>query len=239
LSDRTCSIDGCERAASSRGWCKTHYGRWLAHGDPLVVKKPRIVPADERFWAKVDVRGHDQCWEWTASRNWKNYGKFSPQGTGYMGAHRYSAMLHFGMFDRRDWVLHHCDNPPCVNPSHLYVGTRADNSRDMAVRKRARNQYLGRTHCSRGHEYTEENTIVQLGRAGREWRLCRYCQREYKREWDRALSADPVKAARAKALRQQRHTADYWRAYRAKRKADGRPIRAKKLDPSDCSGDHS
>jgi hypothetical protein len=110
----------------------------------MAVKLPESRPVLDRFWEKVDRRGDDECWNWTAGRNRWGYGKFSPRTPGHMGAHRFSAMLHFGMFDLRLLVLHHCDNPACVNPAHLYLGTDADNARDKRVRGRSRNQWTGK-----------------------------------------------------------------------------------------------
>lgn len=101
-----------------------------------------LIPMDERFWRHVDKRGPDECWEWTGQRKHRpgyHYGVLRrPRKGAPFYAHRYSVMLHFGMFDRRLNVLHRCDNPPCVNPAHLYLGTQRDNVRDMLNRGRGR-----------------------------------------------------------------------------------------------------
>jgi hypothetical protein len=73
------------------------------------------------------------------------------------------------------WVLHRCDNPPCTNPSHLFLGDAAANGADMASKGRARSQKI--THCPAGHEYTPENTWLDEGR-----RRCRACRRAKRRE---------------------------------------------------------
>lgn len=123
-----------------------------------------------RFWAKVDTTG--DCWTWTAATNRKGYGLLQkPNNSGQISAHRYSAMLHFGMFDRGLMVLHHCDNPPCVNPSHLYLGDGFDNARDKIARGRSHHQR--KTHCPSGHPYDEANTYLWRGRH----RQCRECAR--------------------------------------------------------------
>lgn len=95
----------------------------------------------ERFWEKVDKSG--DCWVWTANctrdRNGKKqYGLISAgrRGEGMLYAHRVSWELHFGPVPEDLRVLHRCDNPQCVRPDHLFVGTQADNMADMVAKGR-------------------------------------------------------------------------------------------------------
>lgn len=88
-----------------------------------------------RFWNKVDTSG--DCWEWTAYRNKGGYGKFKLSGKAET-AHRLAYMFYYGTFEEDMCILHKCDNPPCVNPYHLFLGTRADNVQDMIAKGRAR-----------------------------------------------------------------------------------------------------
>jgi hypothetical protein len=94
---------------------------------------------EARFWAKV-AKG-DGCWEWTGWRNANGYGLLStgPRGaTRDEFAHRISWELHFGLIPKGLYVCHHCDNPPCVRPDHLFVGPPAANTRDRDRKGRQR-----------------------------------------------------------------------------------------------------
>lgn len=88
---------------------------------------------EERFWKQVEMGDEDECWEWQAGMS-GDYGWFSNRGDEEY-AHRVSFELSRG-YEPEDMVLHHCDNPPCVNPAHLYGGTAADNIQDSYDRDR-------------------------------------------------------------------------------------------------------
>lgn len=91
---------------------------------------------EKRFWDKVDKSSDSGCWSWVAGKNWDGYGKFRINGKAKL-AHRLSYVIHTseevpdGMC-----VLHRCDNPSCVNPAHLFLGTHQDNMIDKVNKGR-------------------------------------------------------------------------------------------------------
>ncbi len=91
----------------------------------------------ERFWFKVNVGNPTECWKWLAYCDPCGYGKFYvPQQRGMGYASRVAYELTNGPIPKGLYVLHRCDNPPCVNPSHLFLGSKKDNTQDMVRKQR-------------------------------------------------------------------------------------------------------
>ena len=88
---------------------------------------------EERFWRKV--RKTDNCWEWESSKDRQGYGYFSEKGR-TIRSHKMAYVLCIGPIPIDTCVCHKCDNPSCVNPSHLFLGTKRDNTRDCRAKGR-------------------------------------------------------------------------------------------------------
>jgi hypothetical protein len=89
----------------------------------------------DKFYRHVNRGSDDECWEWKASRDRKGYGQFHI-GKKSIRSHRVSWIVHFGEIPEGLHVLHHCDNPPCCNPHHLFLGTNRDNALDRECKGR-------------------------------------------------------------------------------------------------------
>jgi hypothetical protein len=97
-----------------------------------------LVPVsgtEERFWSKVDIHSQDECWIWMRAADARGYGRFGIRPRYVVLSHRYAWALTYGDPGGLS-VLHRCDNPPCCNPNHLFLGTHRDNSLDMAAKGR-------------------------------------------------------------------------------------------------------
>jgi excisionase family DNA binding protein len=139
-------------------------------------------PLRERFWVKVDKNGTipahcpelGPCWLYTEHTDEAGYGKFVLRRGDFRPAHAVSYALAKGPVPPRLHVCHHCDNPPCVRPEHLFTGTAADNTRDMFAKGRQGSRHPGSERANA--RLTEEQ--VQVIRAvppyfGRDARLAR------------------------------------------------------------------
>lgn len=124
------------RYATGRGWCSMHQERWRRLGT-LELNRPTPM---ERFEAKIDRSGGPSaCHPWLGAQDIHGYGRFNPGGDqrGNLLAARWLIEQRLGLVLPRELVIcHQCDNPPCMNPAHLFVGTQADNLRDASQKGR-------------------------------------------------------------------------------------------------------
>lgn len=121
----TCAEDGCDLTAKVRGYCRPHYYRLWKRSGPL----PRKSVAD-RLWSGLDQSGGpDACWPWRGTRTPAGYGTIRVHGKTVL-VHRLAWEETNGPIPPDMMVCHRCDNPPCGNPTCLFLGTSADNMAD-------------------------------------------------------------------------------------------------------------
>ena len=86
--------------------------------------------------------------------------------------------MHKGPIAEGLFVCHHCDNPGCVNPTHLFLGTNQDNMQDCSRKGRTRNQFSSATHCTKGHPLGDA-----YARTDKKGRNCRQCNLEAQKQY--------------------------------------------------------
>lgn len=111
----------------------------------------------------------DGCWIWNGAKNRKGYGQIRIQNKLWI-ASRYFYTIYKGDIPEGFHILHKCDTPSCVNPKHLVAGTNQENVDDKM--RKGRHWTFSKTHCSKGHELTPENTRIRKHDNSRSCRIC-------------------------------------------------------------------
>lgn len=165
---------------------------------PRIYKKE---PVKVRFLKRIQdemKKGTDACWEWPGGRLPWGYGRIGNSDDPSLSyTHRLSYSIFVGPIPQGMLVCHTCDNPPCCNPKHLFVGTISDNSKDMIAKKR-HPQNLPKTFCKNGHELAVHGKQIK----GQNGRYCGLCKTEYHFK------------NREKILKRRKERANLWKATR-------------------------
>lgn len=167
---------GATKSLSVAQWAARKYCSLKCNAAACPPPKAKPKPLADRFWPKVDRRGDDECWPWLASKDEHGYGMIHVKNTGHSrhkGDHGggHSTRSHIVAFKLSGGVLlpgqivcHHCDNPPCCNPKHLYAGNQLMNVGDRERRGRS-NRRMGEEH---GQAKLTEEVVRDI--RGREWK---------------------------------------------------------------------
>ena len=170
--------------AAGEAWhCPTH-----SH-ITSTIPSTRYEQAMARIEEKLRERSVEMpngCIEWVGGRSTRGYGYVSVLGKS-MKTHRAAWQIANGPIPEGLLICHKCDNPPCINPDHLFLGTYTDNNRDKAQKGRHVSYWRLKTECAKGHPYNKENTYVDP----KGYRACRTCHR--------ARNSDPKMIAYQKA----------------------------------------
>ena len=153
----------------------------------------------ENFFKRINKT--DYCWNWIGSKNKSGYGLFilGKRVTGFqkslrVKAHRFSFYLHYGYIDENLLTCHKCDNPSCVNPEHIFLGTHLDNYNDCEKKKRRIYQKM--EFCKNGHPRIDENIIKNKNRT-----ICIICRNKYAKDKHERLKNDKIRYAKRNEYR--------------------------------------
>ena len=147
---------------------------------------PNIINTElfkSRFMSKVQMDLATGCWNWIGAKQ-NAYGKVRVMMKD-VRAHRASWLMHKGNIPDGYCVLHQCDNPVCVNPDHLFIGTQSDNMGDKQTKGRKGNTGMHnkqKTHCPSGHELQGQNLYVYRG-----GRYCKTCRNNFSRNYKESI----------------------------------------------------
>ncbi len=152
-----------------RGPCPDGCESWAKNGDLGDTRPSNLVWAPiecTRLWYRVEMK-ESGCWEWQGAKRTTGYGNIKYLGKWY-GCHQLAYSLAVGPIPGGLHVLHHCDNPPCCNPEHLFVGTNTDNIKDRMVKDRSNREPVPYEKRAKGERVGGAKLTEDLVRAVRD-----------------------------------------------------------------------
>ena len=170
-----CSFENCDKKSHAQVLCAKHYTRMYRYGDPSIVTPTGSgAPLEARMKARTAVT-EAGCREWVGERR-RGYGIVTHEKRRWY-AHRLAWTLANGPIPNGLLVCHRCDNPPCINVEHMFLGTNADNMQDASTKGRLRGG-AGRKRkstCKNGHPFDRLNSKGQ--------QVCSTCLNAYMRQY--------------------------------------------------------
>jgi hypothetical protein len=143
---------------------------------PINVEKVK-----ELFWSKVNI-DPDGCWGWSGAKSPRGYGVMTINNKKKIATH-VSWWLETGDWPTA-WMLHKCDNPPCIRPDHLFVGNQTDNMRDAHSKGRTKNTFVEKEFCKHGHPMSGDNVgLINSKARGKILRYCKECSKLMNQKW--------------------------------------------------------
>lgn len=150
---RYCDFSGCHRKHYGYGWCRKHYQRWKRNGDPSVLLRDYTPITLQHLLAHSKINNDTGCIEWQRAKD-GDYGTLNFRGK-KQNVHRIAWLLGVGEIKKGLLVCHECDNPPCINLDHLFLGTHKDNMLDAKMKGR-----MTRGEDSSQSKLTEKDVIA-------------------------------------------------------------------------------
>jgi len=134
MQKKKCTVNGCNEKHLALNFCNKHYLRFK-RGNQVEKKSAYEMTIKERLLNFCIIDKKSECWNWISSKNEKGYGAISIKNK-HCIAHRESYKIFIGKIPKKQLVCHRCDNPSCINPSHLFLGNDKINSDDKIKKGR-------------------------------------------------------------------------------------------------------